>query len=329
MANTFEPVVDALDGTSLPPSYFLRRLTNADRTALLELASRRHYQRGEFVFESGSPGNNVYILEEGRAKVFKLAESRKEIILWFCFPGEIFGLAEISAGGGNREVFAQVCTPALVHCVSREAFVSFLATHPDTAARVMDLLACRMRTLGEMLLNLASDDVRTRLIKLLTRLCARYGQRENGIHYLEIPLTHQDIADMIGTSRQTVTSEINHLKRLGLLDTAGHRVVIQERLLNDPYLPIGNKAMPPCKLAIAAIPEEIDVVLETILAVLLLVSVYVLIYFRLMVRFHHARVNPKKERTFLAVLSVPPYRNLDGRGSISPGAGGIRCWSWR
>lgn len=235
-------MVDALDGAALPPSYFLRRLTAADRSALLALATRRHYKRGEFVFESGSPGNNVYIIEEGRAKVFKLAESGKEMILWFCFPGEIFGLAEISGGGGTREVFAQVCTPALVHCVPREAFVSFLATHPDTAARVMDLLACRMRTLGEMLLNLASDDVRTRLIKLLTRLCARYGQRMNGIHYLEIPLTHQDMADMIGTSRQTVTSEINHLKRLGLLDTAGHRVVIQDRLIKDPSLPFSEQA---------------------------------------------------------------------------------------
>ncbi len=235
-----EPI-DTVDGTSLPPSYFLRRLSAADRSGLLKLAARRHYERGEFVFESGSPGNNVYILEEGRAKVFKLAESGREMILWFCFPGEIFGLAEISAGGGNREVFAQVCTPALIHCVSREAFVGFLSTHPDTAARVMDLLACRMRTLGEMLLNLASDDVRTRLIKLLTRLCARYGQHDGGIHYLEIPLTHQDMADMIGTSRQTVTSEINHLKRLGLLDTAGHRVVIQDELLKDPSLPFNEQ----------------------------------------------------------------------------------------
>lgn len=223
--------------TALPPSYFLRRLPESERVALLELAMRRTYERGEFVFESGSPGNNVYILEQGRAKVFKLSESGREVILWFCFPSEIFGLAEISAGGGNREVFAQVCTPAVIHCIPREAFVEFLAAHAATAARVMDLLACRMRTLGEMMLNLVSDDVRTRLIKLLTRLCARYGQNVNGIHSLEIPLTHQDIADMIGTSRQTVTSEINNLKRLGLLHTAGHRVLIQDELLKDLTLP--------------------------------------------------------------------------------------------
>ncbi len=54
--------------------------------------------------------------------------------------------------------------------------------------------------------------------------------------------------------------------------------------------------------------------LESVLGGLLLISVYVLIYFRLMVRFHHARVNAKKERSFLAVLTVPPYRNLDDKG---------------
>lgn len=54
--------------------------------------------------------------------------------------------------------------------------------------------------------------------------------------------------------------------------------------------------------------------LETALGILLLISVYVLVYFRLMVRFHHAKMNEKKEKSFLAVLTVPPYRNLNDKG---------------
>ena len=236
---------NSADGSaSLPPSFFLKLLAPSDRADLLALASRHTYDPGEFVFESGSPGNNVYVLEEGRAKVFKLSESGKEVILWFCFPGEIFGLAEISQGGSTREVFAQVCTPAIVHVIRREDFLRFVTAHPDMAMKLMDLLSCRMRVLGEMLLNLVSDDVRTRLIKLLTRLCARYGRNTGGSQYVEMALTHQDIADMIGTTRQTVTSEINRLKRLGLLHTVGHRVVLEGDLLKDPSLACADGADP-------------------------------------------------------------------------------------
>ncbi len=75
-----------------------------------------------------------------------------------------------------------------------------------------------------------------------------------------------------------------------------------------------NNTKGPGPPATAVIRGTIDVVLESVLGGLLLICVYVLIYFRLMVRFHHARVNVKKERSLLAVLTVPPYRNLDDKG---------------
>ena len=85
-----------------------------------------------------------------------------------------------------------------------------------------------MRALGDMLLNLASDDVMSRLIKLLTRLCSRYGKHEGNNIILDIPLTHQEIADMIGASRQTVSSSISALKRQGYLDIENHCIHIKD-----------------------------------------------------------------------------------------------------
>jgi len=211
----------------IPPFEFLSELSGPDSDRLLALARTRHYRRHEYVFRCGGPGNNVYMLRKGRVKICQISPVGREMIQWFCFPGEVFGLAEVPRGG-PREVFAEACTDTEVLSVSREDFRGFLATSPAAAMLVIDLLACRLRALGDMLNNLTSDDVSSRVIKLLTRLSARYGRRtaDTGI-LLDIHLTHQEMADMIGTCRQTVTSELGKLRQQGVLRMENHCIHIQ------------------------------------------------------------------------------------------------------
>lgn len=216
----------------MTPSDFLGNLSEADRGALLGCGKWQHYARNEHVFKGGSPGRNVYLLAEGRAKIYKLAASGREVILWFCLPGELFGLAEFCRGG-PREVFAQLCTDAKVCCISREAFAEFLRDRPDSALQIVDLLSCRLRVLGDILLNLASDDAGSRVMKLLLRLAARYGQAQGGTVCLDLPLTHQEMADMVGATRQTVTQTLGRLRRSGALRLEQHRFYLDCRLLSQ------------------------------------------------------------------------------------------------
>jgi len=217
----------------LPTSDFLGNMDPSDRKDLLACAQVAQYERGQHVFQCGAPGRNVYVLESGRAKIYKLADSGKEVILWFCFPGEIFGLAE-APRGTMRQVYAQACARVRVHVISRDDFSAYLASHPKTAMQVIDLLSCRMRVLGDMLLNLVSDDVGSRIIKLLIRLAAHYGRRTEESIDLELPLTHQEMADMVGTTRQTVTTVLGELRRRGLLSMEHHHMQIRcEHLINS------------------------------------------------------------------------------------------------
>jgi CRP/FNR family transcriptional regulator len=217
----------------ISPSDFLGQMSADDHAALLALAEARRFGRQAAIFQAGSPGNNVYILKQGRVKIFALSPLGRQAILWFCFPGEIFGLAEVPRGG-RREVYAEACSDSVVLSIRQEAFKAFLLAHPRTAMLVIDLLSCRLRTLGDMLLNLTSDDVTTRVAKLLIRLSARYGKRlaSEDVCRLDIDLTHQDIADMIGTSRQTVTSVLSELRRRGVVRVENHHIHIpSQRLL--------------------------------------------------------------------------------------------------
>jgi CRP/FNR family transcriptional regulator len=215
------------------PSNFLAQLTATDYADLAALARIQHHQKGDLVFRAGDPGHHVYFLKSGKVKIYQLSPLGREVILWFCFAGEIFGLAEVARGGG-RIVNAQTCDQSEVLAVSQEQFKAFLAGHPQTALLSMQVLSSRLRILGEMFVNLVSDDVNTRIAKLILRLSARYGTRVGKEIFLNIPLTHQEIADMVGTSRQTVTSALSTLKKQGVLSIDNHRIHIEsEELLNE------------------------------------------------------------------------------------------------
>ncbi|MDA8109335.1 MAG: Crp/Fnr family transcriptional regulator [Betaproteobacteria bacterium] len=193
----------------------------------------KRFSRGEYVFRAGAPGNNVYFLRSGKVKIYQLSPAGRAVILWFCFEGEIFGLAEVARGGG-RVVSAQACDASEVIAAPQDKFREFLLSHPRSALLCMEVLASRMRILGEIFVNLVSDDVNTRLAKLILRLGARYGRRIGKDIVLNIPLTHQEIADMVGTTRQTVTSSLNALKRQGVLSIDNHLIRIEsQEVLNE------------------------------------------------------------------------------------------------
>jgi len=209
------------------PLDFLTKLSAKHRADLNSIARPVSFAKNETVFGAGAMGRDVYILVEGRVKIYQLSDVGRKLILWFCFPGELFGLAE-TTHVRPREVHAQACTRSRVLVVDEKVFKGFLAARPDVAMLTIDLLASRLRVVCEMLLNVSSDDVLTRLIKLITRLNGIYGKQLARESYLDIHLTHQEIADMIGASRQTVTTTLGDLRRQGVLRIEGHYIHIPD-----------------------------------------------------------------------------------------------------
>lgn len=199
------------------------------------MSCRRLLQKGDSVFNRGSPGENVYVLTEGRAKIYEISQLGREVILWFCLPGEIFGLAELPSGG-KRPVSAVACAQVRLLVVPRARFLSYIENRPKIASLIIELLSCRMRLLGDWMLNTATGDVNARLAKLLLRLRAHYAtecQINCGCaSQIDLKLTHQAIADLIGTSRQTVSIIINRLRRNEVI-SVDHKVI---RLQDIPAL---------------------------------------------------------------------------------------------
>jgi CRP/FNR family transcriptional regulator, cyclic AMP receptor protein len=204
---------------------FLDQLDAADRSALMALGAPLRFRRGAFIFKSGREGDMVYVVESGRVKVAQHSVGGREMILWFCLPGEVFGLAA-SPRVGPRLVDAQACTETTVRCIPSGKFHTFLRTHPRVSVELVNLLLCRLYVLCDGLLNLTSESAEGRLASLLIHLRYRYGRPVGDEVCIELALTQQEIADMIGASRQTVSGLLNQMKQKGEIRVAGRRLFL-------------------------------------------------------------------------------------------------------
>ncbi|MCX7156225.1 MAG: Crp/Fnr family transcriptional regulator [Rhodocyclales bacterium] len=207
-------------------------MSSADARDLVAASQRKLFAKNEFIFKAGDPGRHVYFLQQGRVKICQPAQEGKDVILWFCFAGDMFGMAEVARGGG-RVVHAQACEASEVLVLSQTELTDYLKTHSAAALLIMQILADRLRALGDVVVNLINDDAQTRIIKLILRLATRYGVRVDQDIHLNVQLTHQEIADMVGTTRQTVTSVLSQLQRQGLMRLENRRIRIESMELLD------------------------------------------------------------------------------------------------
>lgn len=206
---------------------FLAQLQTAEKEHLARIGKKRVFSKNDFVFKAGENDLNVYILNRGRVKLFGSSTEGRDVLLWFSLAGEIFGMAECLQGT-SRQIYARAAEPCEVLCIAHAQFKEWLAAQPEIAFSLMKIMALRMRELGQRFLSLANGNIQMEIAQLLMRLGASYG-RFAGYHiHMGIPLTEQDIADMVGSSRQGVSTCLAKMKREGTIDIVKHFLIIKK-----------------------------------------------------------------------------------------------------
>ena len=173
--------------------------------------------RGEFIYMPGDRADCVYVLKQGRVKLSVLAESGKEIAIDIIEPGEIFGEFAL-LDESPRSNMAQALDDVLLWVFDKRDFTHLLSGHAKLAMGYIRLVGERRRRMEKKLSDITSKDVPTRVCELLHELAV--GDSDSGPPALDflVPLTHQDVASLIGASRQTTTSVLNDLERRGVIE---------------------------------------------------------------------------------------------------------------
>jgi CRP-like cAMP-binding protein len=193
---------------------------------LAQIASHlieRRYPRHTSIVEEGLPGDYMYIIQEGRVKITKLSDDGREKILEFLEQGAFVGEMALLERA-PRSASVKALTPVRVLALSRSDFLGLLRKSPDLALAVIAELCHRLRAVNDQASALSFQRVKDRTKGLLARLAVE--PRAEGARRVTPALTHQQIADMIGTSRETVTRVVKELKQDGWLEQEGKRYLV-------------------------------------------------------------------------------------------------------
>jgi CRP/FNR family transcriptional regulator len=173
--------------------------------------------RGEFIYMPGDRAEFVYILRQGRVKLSVLSESGKEIAIDIIQPGDIFGeFALVDAA--PRSNMAQTLDEMLMWIFSTREFTHLLATQPKLALSYIRLVGDRRRRMEKKLSDITSKPVSARVCELLHELSTNAAEVETAAGDYLVPLTHHDVASLIGAARQTTTTVLNDLERRGIIE---------------------------------------------------------------------------------------------------------------
>jgi CRP-like cAMP-binding protein len=198
-------------------------LTELDLAQIASHVIERRYPRNTTIVEEGLPGDYMYVIREGRVKVTKLSEDGREKILELLEGGDFFGEMAL-LDREPRSASVKTLEPARLLALSRADFLDVLRRNPDVAVAVIQELSRRLRWADEQTSALSFHRVKDRAQALLRRLARE--PRESGAWMATNPITHQQIAEMIGTSRETVTRVVKELKQEAWLRQDGKRYLV-------------------------------------------------------------------------------------------------------
>jgi CRP/FNR family cyclic AMP-dependent transcriptional regulator len=200
----------------------LRGLPRDDLLDLAASARRRSYAQGQVIFHRDDPGSSLHIIEKGEVRVILPSPEGEEMTLALLGPGDFFGeLCLLDGGLRSATTVAVNATETLM--VERQRFVQWLQLRPAAAIAILAAVARRLRAADELVGELAFLDAHCRLARKLLDLAGPTLEGDQ----VELHLSQDELASMVGVTRESVNKHLRLLKKRGAVDVYRRRIVVR------------------------------------------------------------------------------------------------------
>lgn len=206
-------------------------ISEMEARKIASLCSERRYPRGAIIFAEGDPSGTVYILRDGLVKLVSLSEKGTEKILHILKPDEIFG--ELLFAEETRPFTAIALKDAVATVISKERFSELLSSVPTVGLNFTRLLSKRLMKVERELAEFGHTWSYHRLAKVLLHLSEEHGKDDPVGTLITLRLTHEDLANLIGTTRETVTTQLSRFERMGLVTRQGRHLIVNKPRLTE------------------------------------------------------------------------------------------------
>lgn len=217
---------------ALPTAGFKERLHASLERERLELPAIRRVVKHQPVYMCGDTAGMVYFIESGRVKLLMLSPEGKECLLAIYTSGDIFGELGL-AGAGSRQETAMAMEDTTLKRIPSSGFFRHLSRNALVEG-FLDYLAARIADQQLVIADLITVDSEHRLGRALLSLAHKLGRRDSRSTRIELKITHDELAQMVGTTRPRITKFMREFRALGLIEiTPDHLLIVKENDLSD------------------------------------------------------------------------------------------------
>jgi CRP/FNR family transcriptional regulator, cyclic AMP receptor protein len=194
-------------------------LTPREMQELNRVTTMNLVPRGRVFYRPDEPGEILFILKDGHVQLYRINPEGRKLVIGMLGPHTVFG-EMVLVGSKMHNSFAEAIEDCLICVMSRTDLERIIVAKPQVALRLLELMGKRLSEAEERLEDLAFKDMPARLAALLLRLCAEGGSNEI------LGVTHQDMAERVGTYRETATEVLNDLRTQGLIEIGRKRITV-------------------------------------------------------------------------------------------------------
>ena len=216
-----------------PAPVDLRHLVREDFEGAGIRVAERRFAAKDMIFAPGDPDDQLYFLLEGTVRLYKIYGEYKEATVALLKDGGVFGELSLEEGPWQT-VFAEALTDARVIGVRKPILAEVVKRRPELATKLFFSFSERLRQSDEVIESLLERGVSARLTTLLSNLGNRFGEANGSGTVLKVRLTHQDLANMIVSTREAVSKVMSEFQRDGMIETRNRRIVVNRQLAKVP-----------------------------------------------------------------------------------------------
>ena len=196
---------------------YFNGISDDELKAIADIMIERTLPRGSLLFMEGEFGEAVHFVMEGKVKIYKTSEDGREHILYIAVPGDIFAEV-ILFNEVNYPATAEILEQARIAIIRNEDLEKVLKDHPAMAVAIIKVLNKRLIDAQQQVKSLALHNTHGRTAEMLIRLAMEHGSKtENGME-LDLVISRQELANMVGTTRETVTRVLMAFKKYKLIE---------------------------------------------------------------------------------------------------------------
>lgn len=220
------PIVDDCSTCKLRNSGFFCALSQPSTKSLDEMKHTSSYPEGAMVFMEGQAARGVYVVCQGRAKLMTTNSEGKTLILKIAQPGDVLGMHAV-VSGKPYEITAETLQPCQLAFISANDFLRFLRDNGEACLQAAQHISRDCHTAYESIRSIGlSHSVTEKMARLLLQW-ATDGRMVNGMIRIKMALTHEEIAQLIGSTRETVTRTLSDLKKKAIAELTGSTLLIR------------------------------------------------------------------------------------------------------